>query len=107
MASPNYANLLRASRIAALPSPIRSSPSEFFPTIPSITTSKAAHNQGDWGLKRSLPKLKTQHIQVKAMDTQEHQTPFDPSDRHVKFVKRWQETGFPLEGMYGTGAIVL
>lgn len=43
-----------------------------------------------------MPRLRTQNITISGIDTQEHQTPFDSSNRHTKVVQRWQELGIPV-----------
>lgn len=81
----------------ALPPQIKSKSShDLHPVRPTIRTTKANGAVGDWGLKRSLPRLKTQNITVMDIDTQEHQTPFKSSNQHTKFVERWQELGLPI-----------
>lgn len=112
----SYASVLRNSKLIALPPAIRSAPSDnHFPTRPAIRTTRANQNVGDWGLKRPMPKLRTQNITISGIDTQEHQTPFESSNRHTKVVQRWQELGIPVRKpvesqdlakvTYDTGAI--
>lgn len=94
----NYASVLRSSRLVALPPTLRSAAHDnHFPTKPTIRTTKANHNIGDWGLKRPMPRLRTQNISITDIDTQEHHTPFDSSNRFTKFVQRWQEMGIPIQ----------
>ncbi|ORY85623.1 mitochondrial ribosomal protein MRP51 [Protomyces lactucae-debilis] len=91
----SFASLLRSSRLASLPPSIKpSGPNNQFPLAPAIATTTANQAAGDWGLKRPLPRLKTKHIAISNLDTQEHQTPFKSANEHTKFVKRWQEMGF-------------
>ncbi|CCG80957.1 Uncharacterized protein C23A1.18c [Taphrina deformans PYCC 5710] len=81
----------------ALPPNIKSSSThDLHPLSPSIRTSKASQNIGDWGLKRNLPRLRTSNITISDIDTQEHQTPFSSSNKYTKVVERWQEMGIPV-----------
>lgn len=93
----NYSSILRSSRLMALPPNIKSSSAhDLHPLSPSIRSSRASQNIGDWGLKRNLPRLRTSNITISDIDTQEHQTPFNSSNRYTKVVERWQEMGIPV-----------
>lgn len=100
--SSSFAGLLRNSRIAALPQTIKSPHVvDYYPTCQAIRTTKANQSIGDWGLKRSLPNLRTKNISVAAVDTQEHQTSFKSANEYTKFVNRWQEMGLTVLGPTG------
>ncbi|KAI9244371.1 hypothetical protein BDA99DRAFT_529180, partial [Phascolomyces articulosus] len=48
-----------------------------------------------WGLKRNLPSvIRTPHITVSNLDTNEHQTPWESGSSQVLFIRRWKEN-FP------------
>ena len=117
MATESFGRLFRNSRLASLPAAIESPaktatypyvynkfsgrsalpPVTGFPTQQVITTNKACHRRGDWGLKRNLPTtLRSQTIAIEKMDTLEHQTVFDVRDADAKFLQRWQDMAIPL-----------
>lgn len=51
--------------------------------------------QGDWGLKRNLPNVQmAPKINVTALDTAEHQTPWKSALGQADFIHRWKEN-FP------------
>ncbi|CAG8613113.1 10485_t:CDS:1 [Paraglomus occultum] len=81
----SFSQLFRQSRLAT-----------YDPTLPQVyTTYGSFKKQGDWGLKRNLPKiLRTNVITVQALDTSEHQTPFRSAQRLVRFTRKWKEN-FP------------
>ncbi|KAI9254682.1 hypothetical protein BY458DRAFT_520983 [Sporodiniella umbellata] len=84
-----FASVLRHSRLAS-----------FDKTIGQVyKTTKKNQTVGDWGLKRNLPTvIRTPHVTVKALDTGEHQTPWDSGENQVMFVKRWKEN-FPRSSL--------
>ena len=48
-----------------------------------------------WGLKRDLPSVvRTKFVTIGALDTAEHQTPWESGESKVLFIKRWKEN-FP------------
>ncbi|KAI8065023.1 hypothetical protein BDF21DRAFT_427626 [Thamnidium elegans] len=81
----SFANLLRHSRLAT-----------YDRSISQVYTTPLKRKEiGDWGLKRNLPTvIRTKHLTVGALDTSEHQTPWESGDGKVLFVKRWKEN-FP------------
>jgi hypothetical protein len=105
------ANLLRNSKLFALPAavplpPARPSSEPFassdtattiYPTKAAIYTSSPALANGDWGLKRSLPskafsRTKTPTIRLRRdIDTQEHIADFDSAGDHVLTLQKWEE----------------
>lgn len=83
--SNTFANLLRNSRLAS-----------YDRTINQVYTTPLKRKQiGDWGLKRNLPTvIRTRYATIEALDTAEHQTPWQSGNDKVLFVKRWKEN-FP------------
>lgn len=83
--SNTFASLLRGSRLAS-----------YDRKIAQVYTTPLKHKQiGDWGLKRNLPTvIRTRYATIEQLDTAEHQTPWQPGDSQVLFVKRWKEN-FP------------
>lgn len=83
--SNSFASLLRSSRLAT-----------FDRTIAQVYTTPLKNKKtGDWGLKRNLPTvIRTRYATIEQLDTAEHQTPWQPGDSKVLFVKRWKEN-FP------------
>lgn len=83
--STSFASLLRSSRLAT-----------YDRTIGQVYTTPLKHKKtGDWGLKRNLPTvIRTRYVTIEQLDTAEHQTPWQPGDSKVLFVKRWKEN-FP------------
>ncbi|KAG2204671.1 uncharacterized protein EV154DRAFT_536761 [Mucor mucedo] len=83
--SNTFASLLRGSRLAT-----------YDRSIAQVYTTPLKHKQiGDWGLKRNLPTvIRTRYATIEQLDTAEHQTPWQPGDSQVLFVKRWKEN-FP------------
>lgn len=81
----SFAQLLRHSRLAT-----------YDRGINQVYTTPLKRKQiGDWGLKRNLPTvIRTKHLTVGALDTSEHQTPWESGESQVLFVKRWKEN-FP------------
>ncbi|KAG1109473.1 hypothetical protein G6F42_015645 [Rhizopus arrhizus] len=83
--SNTFASLLRNSRLAS-----------YDRTINQVYTTPLKRKQiGDWGLKRNLPTvIRTRYATIEALDTAEHQTPWQSGNDKVLFVKRWKEN-FP------------
>lgn len=117
------ANLLRNSRLFALPNPLpRPNAGEIYgagvtkssdtatlpyPTHQAITTTKSSLARGDWGLKRPLParsrlvQVSDPVMRVTQLDTIEHVTDFDSAADHVRTREKWQEMNVPM--MKGMG----
>ncbi|CEP11324.1 hypothetical protein [Parasitella parasitica] len=83
--SSTFASLLRNSRLAS-----------YDRTISQVYTTPSKHKHiGDWGLKRNLPTvIRTRYATIEALDTAEHQTPWQSGNSKVLFLKRWKEN-FP------------
>jgi hypothetical protein len=83
--SSSFASLLRSSRLAS-----------YDRSINQVYTTPLKRKQvGDWGLKRNLPTvIRTRYATIEALDTAEHQTPWQSGNSQVLFVKRWKEN-FP------------
>lgn len=81
----SFGNLLRHSRLAS-----------YDRSLPQVyKTTKHRKRIGDYGLKRNLPSvIKTPHLTIGALDTAEHQTPWESGQSKVLFLKRWKEN-FP------------
>jgi hypothetical protein len=81
----SFANLLRNSRLAS-----------YDRTLEQVYKSPKRYRKiGDWGLKRNLPTvIRTKNVTIGALDTAEHQTPWESGDSKVLFIKRWKEN-FP------------
>ena len=109
------ANLLRTSRLFALPPPLsRPSPdisavSIFdsdtattpYPTHAAIETTQSSLARGDWGLKRSLPlksttKTSTPIIHIENIDSIDHITDFGSAADHAITLRKWQQLDTPL-----------
>ncbi|OZJ05524.1 hypothetical protein BZG36_01904 [Bifiguratus adelaidae] len=62
-------------------------------SIPQVYRSTTKHKKhGDWGLKRNLPTvIRTPNICVRALDTNESQTPWDSATSQVELLQRWKE----------------
>jgi hypothetical protein len=112
------ANLLRNSRLFALPNPLprpnvgetygagitKASDSATlpYPTHQAITTTKSSLARGDWGLKRPLPsrsrlvQVSDPVLRIKQLDTIEHVTDFDSAGDHVRTRQKWEELGVPM-----------
>jgi hypothetical protein len=112
------ANLLRNSRLFALPTPLpRPNVGETFgagitrasetatlpyPTHQAIVTTKSSLARGDWGLKRPLParsrlvQVSDPVLRVTQLDTIEHVTDFDSASDHVRTRQKWEELGVPM-----------
>lgn len=101
------ANLLRNSRLMAMPSAVapppfvsaQAPPASPYPTVQAITTPRSSAFRGEWGLKRDLPlktSLKTTYMRYNDLDTIEHMTTFESAHDDVYTVKKWQEMGVAL-----------
>ncbi|KAI9934652.1 hypothetical protein ASPWEDRAFT_44107 [Aspergillus wentii DTO 134E9] len=110
------ANLLRKSRLFALPSAL-SKPQEPptsrtvfesdsatlpHPVRASIVTPSSSLARGDWGLKRPLPAKSTSEkssrpiVRVNALDTFEHVTDFESAADHTVTLEKFQELHMPM-----------
>ncbi|KAL2815355.1 mitochondrial ribosomal protein MRP51 [Aspergillus granulosus] len=110
------ANLLRKSRLFALPQALNLHPenpavrvhSESntatlpHPVRASIITPRSSLLKGDWGLKRPLPALSTSNksrkpvVRVNAIDTFEHVTDFESAQDHTVTLRKFQELNMPI-----------
>ncbi|RCH83102.1 hypothetical protein CU098_005499 [Rhizopus stolonifer] len=83
--SNTFASLFRNSRLAS-----------YDRTLNQVYTTPLKHKKiGDWGLKRNLPTvIRTRYATIDALDTTEHQTPWESGNSQVLFLKRWKEN-FP------------
>lgn len=107
------ANLLRSSRLFALPQQlnpiassdlgvIRATADSDTATLPhpihaAIETSESALGRGDWGLKRPLPlksttKSSSPNIFIENVDSIDHITDFGSANDHTRTLEKWQET---------------
>lgn len=102
------AQLLRNSRLFAMPSAIppppsvtiNAPPASPYPTLQAITTPKASAHRGDWGLKRDLPiavSKKTTYMRYGELDTIEHMTTFESAHDDVYTLRKWQELDLAIE----------
>ncbi|TAQ83366.1 hypothetical protein B7494_g8303 [Chlorociboria aeruginascens] len=108
-------SFLRASRVFAIPAPLRTPPNTYasvatwnsdtattpHPVHLSITTPQSSLAKGDWGFKRSLPlrsttKTSTPIIRIAAIDTIEHFTDFASAADHTLSLQKWHEMNIPL-----------
>ncbi|MDI1488855.1 MAG: hypothetical protein OHK93_008131 [Ramalina farinacea] len=111
------ANLLRSSRLFALPpqvaprsssdaGAIRATADSDTATLPhpihaAIETSESALGRGDWGLKRSLPlksttKPSSPNLFIENIDSIDHITDFGSANDHTRTLEKWQETALSL-----------
>lgn len=110
------ANLLRKSRVFALPQALKppqeppTSKTVFesdsatlpYPTRASIVTPGSSSKRGDWGLKRPIPSKSTSEksvrpvIRVNAHDTFEHVTDFESAQDHTLTLAKFQELHLPM-----------
>lgn len=109
------ANLLRTSRLFALPPPLsRPAPdlsaiTNFdsdtattpYPVHAAIETTESSLARGDWGLKRALPlksttKSSTPLIHIDNIDSIDHITDFGSAADHSLTLRKWQEIDIPL-----------
>ncbi|KAF3491109.1 uncharacterized protein GIQ15_00626 [Arthroderma uncinatum] len=109
-------NLLRKSRLFALPSslaPPPPAPTSIFcsesdsatlpyPTKATIETPLSSLVRGDWGLKRPLPAKSTTNsssnplVRINRLDTYEHITDFHPANDHALTLQKYQELSLPV-----------
>lgn len=104
------ANLLRNSRLFAIPSPLplpianrytdlpsSDTATTIYPTRAALETPKTSLKRGDWGLKRALPiktttKTGTPTFRIRGgIDTPEHIADFESAADHVINLKKFQE----------------
>lgn len=94
----SFAQILRGSRAMAspkcLPESNYSTSHLRFPRLQSITSKKNSRARGDWGLKRTLPKIKTRYICVRQQDSLYKQADFQSSAKFVRLVRNWFDAGF-------------
>ncbi|KAJ5931750.1 hypothetical protein N7516_006239 [Penicillium verrucosum] len=106
------ANLLRNSRLFALPKTLKgrndlTSRESDTATLPhpvraSIVTPQSSLARGDWGLKRPLPAKSTSEkssrpvVRVHALDTYEHVTDFESAADHTVTLEKFQELHMPM-----------
>jgi len=110
------ANLLRKSRLFALPQALHTPqdpPSSRIvfesetatsphPTRASIVTPQSSLARGDWGLKRPLPAKSTSEkssrpvVRMNALDTYEHVTDFESAADHTMTLEKFQELHMPM-----------
>ncbi|PWW74333.1 hypothetical protein C7212DRAFT_353456 [Tuber magnatum] len=103
-ASPG-ANLLRHSRLFAMPKPLPppltlrlgyQEPAPY-PTVQAITAPTASRVRGNWGLKRDVPhKITHTTMRVTELDTIERFMTFESANDDVLTLKKWQEIDMPL-----------
>ncbi|KAF3160333.1 hypothetical protein TWF106_002732 [Orbilia oligospora] len=98
------ANLIRNSRLMAMPQPLAHTLSDSqlfrapYPTHQAITTPESSRARGDWGLKRSMPrKVESTYIKYNDIDTIEHMTKIESAHDTVMTLKKWQEMDIPLQ----------
>ncbi|KTW29636.1 uncharacterized protein T551_02252 [Pneumocystis jirovecii RU7] len=88
----NYYQLLRGSRLVALPQAIGKRTSEkYYPTHQIIKSPPSSHFRGNWGLKRDMPQIRASYISIDSLDTLQHQTPFESGNNKFNFLQRWKE----------------
>ncbi|KAJ6169280.1 hypothetical protein N7497_002123 [Penicillium chrysogenum] len=106
------ANLLRNSRLFALPKTLKRRNDQTVresdtATLPhpiraSIVTPQSSLARGDWGLKRPLPAKSTSEkssrpvVRVHALDTYEHVTDFESAADHTVTLEKFQELHMPM-----------
>ncbi|KAJ5963774.1 Mitochondrial ribosomal protein MRP51 [Penicillium vulpinum] len=106
------ANLLRKSRLFALPKTLNSPSDQTLresgtATLPhpiraSIVTPQSSLARGDWGLKRPLPAKSTSEkssrpvVRLHALDTYEHVTDFESAADHTVTLEKFQELHMPM-----------
>ena len=115
------ANLLRNSKLFALPSAIPLPPSKpiaeptagsdtattIYPTRAAISTPQASLLRGDWGLKRALPLKSTTDTSTpsvrltKDIDSAGHVTDFESAADHVQTHAKWQDVHFQIKNTPG------
>lgn len=113
------ANILRNSRLFALPHPLpRPTTADFiastnfdsetattaYPTHPAIETTERSLARGDWGLKRPLPlksttKTSTPTVRIDNVDSIDYITDFASASDHTRTLDKWREMDMPLSLM--------
>lgn len=99
----SFADVFRLSRLAAVPKVTNDAPDyitrhqQYFPKHQVLSSFNSAHRRGEWGLKRPLPPVKSAHIIVTELDTQERQTPYTFAPEKTRFVRRMKEFGLELK----------
>ncbi|KAG5439086.1 hypothetical protein PCANB_001384 [Pneumocystis canis] len=87
-----YYQLLRTSRLVALPQAIgKRTEEKYYPTHQIIRSPSSSRFRGNWGLKRDLPQVKSLYISLDSLDTLQHQTPFESGNSKFNFLERWKE----------------
>ncbi|CUS10847.1 unnamed protein product, partial [Tuber aestivum] len=99
------ANLLRQSRLFAMPKPLpppltlrlgHQEPAPY-PTVQAITAPTSSRVRGNWGLKRDAPRKVTHTtMRVTELDTIERFMTFESANDDVLTLKKWQEIDVPL-----------
>ena len=110
------ANLLRRSRLFALPQALSPPPPPLtsrtvyesetatlpYPTRAAVVTPGSSLAKGDWGLKRPLPAKATSEkssrpvVRVVEHDTYEHVTDYESAADHVMTLEKFQELNMPV-----------
>ncbi|CAG8222213.1 unnamed protein product [Penicillium olsonii] len=110
------ANLLRNSRLFALPKTLKGPQTQAssrtvsesdsatlpHPIRAAIATPSSSLARGDWGLKRPLPAKSTSEkssrpvVRVHALDTYEHVTDFESAADHTMTLEKFQELHMPM-----------
>lgn len=109
------ANLLRTSRLFALPPQLERPNTDLtatsiqysdtsttpYPTHAAIHTTESSLARGDWGLKRALPlksttRTSTPTIYIDNVDSIDHITDFGSAADHVITLRKWQELDMAL-----------
>ena len=117
------ADLLRNSRLFALPNPLprpnkpplpfnfgnnsnleSDTATQRYPTHAAIETTEEGLGRGDWGLKRALPlrsttRTSTPTVRIGNVDSIDHITDFASAADHVLTLRKWQELDMPLSVM--------
>ncbi|BFZ53845.1 hypothetical protein PYCC9005_000876 [Savitreella phatthalungensis] len=103
MSPRQFDRLLRSSRFASLAEiPADSLATRVRPSQQALTTYKSDKLLGDWGTKRSMPRLRMNALEIQNVDTQEHQTAFASAARFAKTAAKWDEIGQPISVKEGT-----
>ncbi|ODQ51522.1 hypothetical protein SAICODRAFT_72480 [Saitoella complicata NRRL Y-17804] len=97
-----FRTLMRQSRFAAMPRPlVRDADSRMnkspYPTHQVLATPSASQHRGDWGLKRTIPGIRTKYLTVKQNDTWTHQTPWESAEGSVTQRQKFHEMGMTLD----------
>lgn len=106
--------ILRTSRLFSLPTPLPRPDAKIatarlgsdtatlpYPTHAAIETSLSCFPNGDWGLKRSLPrrfgtKTTTPMIRIGDIDTIDSIAEFESAADHTITLRKWQEMNVPI-----------